>query len=174
MTEEVRSGMFSDPLLGPREAADLVTDDGVAPSPNDGEALFRAVRTGGLTFALPDASVVEWQTLEGDEVSSVRGARSLQIGDDRVPLLALEQLLPDWLERPCAPPVSDRVEVLVIEQGGSRVAVSVELVDDPIELEFTAPADAREGAVLGAKVTSGGVVFILDPAEILRIAESMD
>ena len=164
MSEASGSPVMSDPQLAPLLVPSLLEE---AP-----EGLYRAVRAGGLLFALCDEAILEWRTLEGDEVGRVMrgdGAPRVHFGGDEVPLVALEDLLPDWLGAPCAPPVADRVEVLVIESQSKRVAVTVEEVGDPLELDFDAPRGRREGPVLGAKVQpDGGVVFVLDAAEIVE------
>ncbi len=166
MTEVSPSTLFRDPL-GPRSTApELLAVD--VP-----EAAYRTFCSGGMAFALPDSAVLEWQTLEGEEVGrTIRGpgARRLQLDDRVVPLRPLEDLLPEWLEAPCAPPVADHVEVLVLGDGDERVAVSVEQVEDLVDIDFQPREGAQDGPVLGAKVVADvGVVFILDVATLLRL-----
>ena len=138
----------------------------------EADALYRVFRAARMAFALPDGAVVEWQSLEVDAAGCVLAESESPVGVDGrpVPLLEVESLLPKWMQKPQAGPVEERLEVLVVEVNDVRVALRVEQVDDPVELEFDPPAQGVEGAVLGAKLQEdGSVVFILDPAEVVRL-----
>ncbi len=159
------ASIFRDSLLGPRSAG------GELPLFVEADALYRVFRAARMVFALPDGAVVEWQSLEVDAFGCVLAESASPVGVDGepVPLLEMESLLPKWMQKPRTGPVEERLEVLVVQVKDVRVALRVEQVDDPVELEFEPPAGGGEGAVLGAKLQEDGVVvFILDPAEVVR------
>jgi two-component system chemotaxis sensor kinase CheA len=134
------------------------------------EALL--VRSGGQVFALPGTAVEETLIVPADRVSHLTRRQAIDLRGEVLGVSSLRSLLrtangsPDEVGE-------DGLPVVVLSSGGRRMGV---IVDDfvrrqEIVIKPLAPYLASLPGISGASIMGdGGVVLILDPAELLQLA----
>jgi two-component system chemotaxis sensor kinase CheA len=127
------------------------------------------VRTGGVTYALPAASVERVARFQPEELQSLEGRRAARLEGETIPLVELAGLLGVTADRGDGAAVT----AVLLRAGVRRVGFVVEEVLDEGEVvlkelgSFLGKVEVVAGAtVLG----SGEVVLILDPATLIRLA----
>ena len=134
------------------------------------EALL--VRSGGQVFALPGTAVEETLIVPAGRVSHLTRRQAIDLRGEVLGVSSLRSLLrtangsPDEVGE-------DGLPVVVVSSGGRRMGI---IVDDfvrrqEIVIKPLAPYLASLPGISGASIMGdGGVVLILDPAELLQLA----
>ena len=126
------------------------------------------VERGGQPFGLPLTSVE--QAVRDGRVHELHGARTLELDGSTVPLADLADALGTD-----APPLPDGAPVVVVTAGGRRAAVGCDRLvgDRSAVVKSLGPVLAPVTGYLGAAILDdGGIALLLDPAHLVRGAES--
>ncbi len=134
------------------------------------EALL--VRSGGQVFALPGTAVEETLIVPADRVSHLTRRQAIDLRGEVLGVSSLRSLLRTANGSPDTGG-EDGLPVVVVSSGGRRMGI---IVDDfvrrqEIVIKPLAPYLASLPGISGASIMGdGGVVLILDPAELLQLA----
>jgi two-component system chemotaxis sensor kinase CheA len=130
------------------------------------------VKSGGQVFALPGTAVEETLIVPPDSVSHLTSRQAINLRGEVLGVCRLKHLLKSATPVNAADEV-DGLSVVVVSSAGRRMGI---IVDDfvrrqEVVIKPLAPYLASLPGISGASIMGdGGVVLILDPAELLQLA----
>jgi two-component system chemotaxis sensor kinase CheA len=130
------------------------------------------VRSGGQVFALPGTAVEETLIVPPESVSHLTSRQAINLRGEVLGVCRLKHLLKSAAPVNTADEV-DGLSVVVVSSAGRRMGI---IVDDfvrrqEVVIKPLAPYLASLPGISGASIMGdGGVVLILDPAELLQLA----
>ena len=130
------------------------------------------VSCGGQSFAIPIYWIERLQRLRLKDVETVEGKPVITLDGQRVPLVALQQLLNFQYES--APSEPDLLAVMILRSKGGRTAVSVDafLRHTETVIQDLGPAAPRDGKISGGMLLEdGSVAFVVNPVNLLDRSE---
>jgi two-component system chemotaxis sensor kinase CheA len=128
------------------------------------------VKSGGQVFAIPGTAVEETLIIPVESLSHLTSRKAINLRGEVLGVSRLRQLL-----RSSAAdiPAEDGLAVVVVSAGGRRMGIIVDTFvrRQEIVIKPLAPYLASLPGISGASIMGdGGVVLILDPAELLQLA----
>ncbi|MCW2952834.1 MAG: CheA signal transduction histidine kinase [Conexibacter sp.] len=127
------------------------------------------VERAGQPFGLPLSGIE--RAVRGERMHDLHGRRSLELDGTTVPLIDLADVLGTE-----APALEAGAPVLIIASGGRRVAVACDrlLGDRETVVKSLGPLLAPVPGYLGATILGdGGIALLLDPAHLVRAADTV-
>ena len=129
------------------------------------------VKSGGQVFALPGTAVEETLIVPPESVSHLMSRQAINLRGEVLGVCRLKHLLKSV--SPVSADEADGLSVVVVSAAGRRMGI---IVDDfvrrqEVVIKPLAPYLASLPGISGASIMGdGGVVLILDPAELLQLA----
>jgi two-component system chemotaxis sensor kinase CheA len=130
------------------------------------------VKSGNQVFALPGTSVEETLIVPPETISHLTSRQAINLRGEVLGVCRLKQLL-----KSAAPDneadEADGLSVVVVSAGGRRMGIIVDsfVRRQEVVIKPLAPYLASLPGISGASIMGdGGVVLILDPAELLQLA----
>jgi two-component system chemotaxis sensor kinase CheA len=130
------------------------------------------VRSGGQVFALPGTAVEETLIVPPESVSHLTSRQAINLRGEVLGVSRLRHLLKSSAPADAAAE-ADGLSVVVISAGGRRMGIIVDTFvrRQEVVIKPLAPYLASLPGISGASIMGdGGVVLILDPAELLQLA----
>jgi two-component system chemotaxis sensor kinase CheA len=130
------------------------------------------VRSGGQVFALPGTSVEETLIVPPESVSHLTSRQAINLRGEVLGVCRLKHLLKSAAPVNSADEV-DGLSVVVVSSAGRRMGIIVDgfVRRQEVVIKPLAPYLASLPGISGASIMGdGGVVLILDPAELLQLA----
>jgi two-component system, chemotaxis family, sensor kinase CheA len=135
------------------------------------DALLMRVR--GQVFALPGTAVEETLLVPPEALSFLTRRRAINLRGEVLGVSRLRELLQFEVEGPSAEGTPAELPVVVISTGGRRMGLIVDsfMRRQEMVIKPLAPYLASLPGISGASIMGdGGVVLILDPAELMLLA----
>ncbi len=131
------------------------------------------MRAGGQVFALPGTAVEETLLVPRESVAHLTRRKAINLRGEVLGVVRLRDLLhfKNTDDQPAA--VDEELPVVVVSTGGRRMGIIVDafLRRQEMVIKPLAPYLASLPGISGASILGdGGVVLILDPAELLMLA----
>ena len=129
------------------------------------------VKSGGQVFAFPGTSVEETLIIPPESISHLTSRQAINLRGEVLGVTRLRHLLQG--EATCDELGTDGLSVVVISAAGRRLGVVVDAFvrRQEVVIKPLAPYLASLPGISGASIMGdGGVVLILDPAELLQLA----
>ncbi|MDR3673786.1 MAG: chemotaxis protein CheA [Holophaga sp.] len=131
------------------------------------------MRAGGQVFALPGTSVEETLLVPRETLSHLTRRKAINLRGEVLGITRLRELLhfKDAVDLDAKP--DDELPVVVVSTGGRRMGIIVDafLRRQEMVIKPLAPYLASLPGISGASILGdGGVVLILDPAELMMLA----
>jgi two-component system chemotaxis sensor kinase CheA len=130
------------------------------------------VRSGGQVFALPGTAVEETLIVPPESVSHLTSRQAINLRGEVLGVCRLKHLLKSVAPVNSADEV-DGLSVVVVSSAGRRMGIIVDgfVRRQEVVIKPLAPYLASLPGISGASIMGdGGVVLILDPAELLQLA----
>ena len=130
------------------------------------------VRSGGQVFALPGTAVEETLIVPPESVSHLTSRQAINLRGEVLGVCRLKHLLKSAAPVNVADEV-DGLSVVVVSSAGRRMGIIVDgfVRRQEVVIKPLAPYLASLPGISGASIMGdGGVVLILDPAELLQLA----
>jgi len=130
------------------------------------------VRSGGQVFALPGTSVEETLIVPPESVSHLTSRQAINLRGEVLGVCRLKHLLKSASPENAADE-ADGLSVVVVSSAGRRMGIIVDgfVRRQEVVIKPLAPYLASLPGISGASIMGdGGVVLILDPAELLQLA----
>ena len=129
------------------------------------------VKSGGQVFALPGTAVEETLIVPPESVSHLTSRQAINLRGEVLGVCRLKHLLKS--ASPVSADESDGLSVVVVSAAGRRMGIIVDAFvrRQEVVIKPLAPYLASLPGISGASIMGdGGVVLILDPAELLQLA----
>ncbi len=129
------------------------------------------VKSGNQVFAIPGTAVEETLIVPPESVSHLTSRQAINLRGEVLGVCRLKQLLKS--SAPDAADESDGLSVVVVSAAGRRMGIIVDTFvrRQEVVIKPLAPYLASLPGISGASIMGdGGVVLILDPAELLQLA----
>jgi two-component system chemotaxis sensor kinase CheA len=130
------------------------------------------VKSGGQVFALPGTAVEETLIVPPESISHLTSRQAINLRGEVLGVCRLKHLLKSATQTSPADEV-DGLSVVVVSSGGRRMGIIVDTFvrRQEVVIKPLAPYLASLPGISGASIMGdGGVVLILDPAELLQLA----
>jgi two-component system chemotaxis sensor kinase CheA len=131
------------------------------------------MRAGGQVFALPGTAVEETLLVPRETLSHLTRRKAINLRGEVLGIVRLRELLHFKDALDLQAPVDEELPVVVVSTGGRRMGIIVDafLRRQEMVIKPLAPYLASLPGISGASILGdGGVVLILDPAELLMLA----
>jgi two-component system chemotaxis sensor kinase CheA len=131
------------------------------------------MRAGGQVFALPGTAVEETLLVPRETLAHLTRRKAINLRGEVLGITRLRELLHFKDAAEPAGQVDDELPVVVVSTGGRRMGIIVDafLRRQEMVIKPLAPYLASLPGISGASILGdGGVVLILDPAELLMLA----
>ena len=129
------------------------------------------VKSGNQVFALPGTSVEETLIVPPETISHLTSRQAINLRGEVLGVCRLKHLLKST--SPASADESDGLSVVVVSAAGRRMGIIVDsfVRRQEVVIKPLAPYLAALPGISGASIMGdGGVVLILDPAELLQLA----
>jgi len=130
------------------------------------------VKSGGQVFAIPGTAVEETLIVPPESISHLTSRQAINLRGEVLGVCRLKHLLKSATQTNPADEV-DGLSVVVVSSGGRRMGIIVDTFvrRQEVVIKPLAPYLASLPGISGASIMGdGGVVLILDPAELLQLA----
>ena len=131
------------------------------------------VKSGNQVFALPGTSVEETLIVPPESVSHLTSRQAINLRGEVLGVCRLKHLLKSSTPDNAANEAEDGLSVVVVSAAGRRMGIIVDAFvrRQEVVIKPLAPYLASLPGISGASIMGdGGVVLILDPAELLQLA----
>jgi len=131
------------------------------------------VKSGNQVFALPGTSVEETLIVPPGSVSHLTSRQAINLRGEVLGVCRLKHLLKSTSPEDTAHEAEDGLSVVVVSAAGRRMGIIVDTFvrRQEVVIKPLAPYLASLPGISGASIMGdGGVVLILDPAELLQLA----
>lgn len=131
------------------------------------------VRSGGQAFAIPTTSIDEAVRIAPGDIGTIEGREAISLRDHTVPLISLATVV--GLADTPPDETYAKSPVVIINLGGQRIGLMVDelMYEQEVVIKTIGPHFKEIRNIAGATVLSSGeVVLILNPADLLTAASS--